>query len=77
MKPARLIRLANGSWIDPATVSSIRPMPTREAYGMLHRASVVVLHSNGLMDTIIVTDDLEAVSVADELASQVNLKSTP
>jgi hypothetical protein len=67
----KLLKLPNGSWVDPRTITSIRPLPTSTGFtGHLHRARVVVNHGAGLAEEILANDDADALRIADEIAGQ-------
>lgn len=72
-KSQRLIRLPNGSWVNPETVRAIIPLPTRKGHtGQLLRAEVAVHHGAIIPELIMANDDEHAITIAHEIASQVN-----
>lgn len=69
----KLIKLPNGSWIDPATITAIRPLPTSsDELGGTHRARVCIHHVGGYIEIILANDDTHAQQLADEYAYQAN-----
>lgn len=68
-----LLKLPNGNWIDPKSVTAIRPLPTSsdELIGT-HRARVVIHHGAHGIEIITANDDEHAVQIADEYAAAVN-----
>lgn len=72
----KLTKLLNGNWIDMATVTAIRSLPTeRCASGSLHRARVIVEHGRYGVEILTANDDEHAIAMADELAGITNGES--
>lgn len=71
-----LLALGNGSYIDPRTITAIRPLETMEdCEGGLWRARVVVTHCQGpfVFHEILYASDLtEAMSMAENFGNLVN-----
>lgn len=69
----KLIKLPNGSWIDPKTITAIRPLPMEVGEsGATHRARVRIDHGAHGMEIITATDDEHAQQLADEYAALAN-----
>lgn len=70
---SKLVELPNGSWVDPATVRSVIPLPTAQGFlGNLNRARVIVWHGSSGCETLLMNDDAHAVEQARELALKFN-----
>ena len=69
----KLIELPNGSFVDPSTVQSVTPLPTHQCNitRQYVRARVVVSHGEH-MTICYANDDQHALTMARELAEQVN-----
>lgn len=72
-----LLKLPGGSWVDPRTVTAIRPLPTSVDEGGTHRARVCIHHSGMLIEIVTANDDQHAMQIADEFATIVNAAAQP
>lgn len=67
-KEDRLVKLPNGSWVRPSSITAIRPLRTEKSVvGNLHRARVVV-HLGDITEVILADDYEHAQQIADEIA---------
>lgn len=72
----KLIKLSNGSWVDPSTITAIRPLPTETGMlGDLYRARVIIHHCGGMTEVLTANDDEHAAQMANDLAEIVNAES--
>lgn len=72
-KRARLIQFGPCAWVDPATVTAIRCLPTEQGpIGTLHRARVIIHHGSGYAECLHANDDQHAEQMAEEFARRVN-----
>jgi len=69
----KLTKLPNGNWVDMATVTAIRILPTEKCEsGTLHRARLILHHGTHGLEILMADDDDHAATMADEFAGITN-----
>lgn len=72
-EPEQLIRLPDGSWVDPAAVELIRALPREcSASGTLHAPRLTVWFRGGFNCVTDYESDEDALAARDLLAAEVN-----